>query len=249
MRIVTNEELVEKNKKFATRLFFFSLAILILGFFTANGQLLGISALENINESVYLLVMPIVLMVGFISTMVSVRMTNLWVRQPRPETVIPEGLKGLSNKSALYNYFHNPVKHVLIAPQGVFVIVTRFQDGKFSVDNDKWRSHKGVVSSFFTFFRLDGIGDPTAEAQQAANFIRYYVEDYDEDLEVQPLVVFVDPRAEIEIGAVTIPVLYADPKKKPNLKDYMKDYRQKHGDYFDNQELTDFIEEFEEATV
>lgn len=249
MRIVTNEALVERNKKFATRLFFFSLGILILGFFAANGQLLGISALENLDETVYLLVMPIVLMLGFISTMVSVRMTNLWIRQPRPEAVIPEGLKGLSNKSTLYNYYHDPVRHVLVTPQGVFVMVTRFQDGKFAVDKDRWRAFKGPVGNLFSLFRLDGVGNPTQEAQEAAKVIRYIVEDYDTEMEVQPLIVFVDPRAELEIGEVSVPVLHADPKKHPNLKDYLKEHRQKNGDYFTNEEITEFLKEFEDATL
>ncbi len=77
------------------------------------------------------LVQTAILPIAFITTIVSVRMTNLWVRQPRPEVVIREGLKGLSNKSVLYSYYHFPARHVLICPQGVFAMVTRFQDGRY----------------------------------------------------------------------------------------------------------------------
>lgn len=212
MRIVTNEALVKRNKKIATRLFFFSLAVLFLGFFVANGQLLGLSAAEEANPTLYFLAMPLVLAVGFSTTLISVRMTNLWVRQPRPEDAIQLNLKGLSSKSALYNYFHFPARHVLICPQGVFPIVTRFQDGKFSVNGSKWRTHRNPISQFFAIFRMDGIGNPTRDAEEAGNLIKFIVEDYDPEVPVQPLIVFVDPRAQITINDPDIPVLYTDRK-------------------------------------
>ena len=41
---------------------------------------------------------------------------------------------------------------------------------------------------------------------------------------MQPLVVFIDPSAEIEFeDEPPLPVLYADTKKSPNLKDFMRD--------------------------
>ncbi len=249
MRIVTNDELVARNKKYATRLFFFSIGVLLIGFFVANGQLFGLTDEEDLNSPIYLLAMPVVLVIGFISTMISVRMTNLWIRQPRPELAIQESLKGLSNKSGFYSYYHFPARHVLVTTQGVFAIITRFQDGKFSVENDRWRAHKGLIGSFFSFFRLDGIGNPTLEAREAAAYLRYIVEDYDPDLEIQPLIIFTDPRAKVEIGEITVPVLFADPKKDPSLKDYLKEYRQKNGDQFTPQELVEFVEEFEEASL
>lgn len=248
MKIVTNEKLVKRNKKVATWLFFSSLGILFLGFFVANGQLFGITDVEETNGALYFLAMPIVLAVGFSSTLISVRMTNLWIRHPRPEDAIQNNLKGLSNKSALYNYFHFPARHVLICPQGIFPIVTRFQDGRFSVKGDKWRTHRSLLSQFFAIFRMDGIGNPTREALEAQRFIKYIVEDYDPDLPVQPLIVFVDPRAELTIEDPTVPVLYTDLKKEPNLKDYLHSYS-KSDTLGDSKRLTDFIAEFEAATI
>jgi hypothetical protein len=248
MRIVTNERLVKRNKSVATYLFFVSLLILITGFFIANGQLLGFDMLETLDPVLYVWIMPVVLLLGFMSTMISVRMTNLWVRRPRPEEAIQAGLKGISNKSAIYSYFHFPARHVLICPQGVFAIITRFQDGKFTVEGDRWKTHRGCVGQFFSFFRLDNIGNPTREAQEAAAYIRYIIEDYDPDLEVQPLIIFVDPRADVTIIDPTVPVLYADPKLKPNLKDYLRDLA-KLPEQKGPEDLADFIEEFEAATL
>ena len=247
MRIVTNELLVKRNKQIATYLFFFSLGILILGFFMANGQLLGIVD-EEINRTLYLVGMPIILLIGFATTMISVRMTNLWVRVPRPEDAIQDGLKGISNKSAIYHYFHLPARHVLICPYGIFAIINRFQDGEIIHADGKWRQKRGPVSQLFSLFRLDGVGNPTAEAEAAADHIRYLIEDYDPDIPVYPVIIFHDPRTRLNIEDPQVPVLYTDPKREPNLKDYIRS-KEKVEQFDNNEKLTEFIEAFEEFTI
>ncbi len=223
MRIETNEKLIQRNKQIATYLFLFSMTILIGGFFIANGQAFGIEALENFSDSLYLLVMPIVLIVGMTSTLFSVRMTNLWVRMPRPETIIEAGLKGIGKKGVLYNYYHFPARHVLIVPQGVFAIITRYQDGSYTVEGDRWKTHRSPLSRLFSIFRLDGIGNPTQDAVQAAEHIQRIMQSLGINAPVQPLIIFVDPRAKLEIKSSQVPVLFADSKLFPNIKDYLKD--------------------------
>jgi len=248
MHIVTNETLVKRNRKIATSLFFFSMIVLGVGFFAANGSFFGISAFRSLNQGVYFMCMPVVLLIGFVSTLISVRMTNLWLRVPRPEDVIKENLKGLSHKSALYNYYHSPARHVLICPQGVFVIVTRYQDGKYSVNGDKWKTRRSLSGKLFSAFRLDDLGDPTREAKDAAAYVHYITEDYDPDLVIQPLILFINPRAQLEINESTVPVLFADPKIKPNLKEYLRDL-QKPGTTTGLPNIEEFIKEFEAATL
>jgi hypothetical protein len=250
MRIVTNQELIRKNRRTATWLFFFSMAILIFGFFVANGQVFGLVPEEDV-FTVYTIVTPIVLLIGFVTTLTSVRMTNLWVRIPRPEIVIPEGLKGIQgrNKTSLYNYYHLPVRHVLITQQGIFPIVTRFQDGRFTVTGDKWKSHKGFFSTIFSFLRLDGIGNPNQDVEIARNYIKHLVEDYDSTIPIYPVVVFFDPRAEVEINDPTIPVVYADNKRTPNLKDYVQSFGNEPIEQFKGEELQNFITEWEASTL
>ena len=248
MRIVTNEALVKRNRKNATRLFFFSLAVLALGFLLANGSLLGVIPEGAIDPQVYVLFMPVVLLVGFVTTMISVRMTNLWIRVPRPEDALAEGLKGVSNKNVLYNYFHFPARHVLVTQQAIFPIITRFQDGKFTVKGKKWRSHKGPIGTLFTMFRLDGVGNPFFDAEQAKEYVQYIVEDYDKNIPIQPIVVFVDSKATLEIEDPIYPVLYADSKQSPNIRDYIKAY----GDNIDllsGKNREDFLQEFEAASL
>ncbi len=222
MRIETNDRLVRRNRQIAQIMFFASLALLGVGLFFTNYPLFAPDAdLEAISS---LWAVPsVILPLAFLFTMFSVRLTNWWVRRPRPEDEFQENLKGLGNKAVLYNYYHFPARHVLIAPQGVYAIITRFQDGKISVTGDKWQARRGVISRLLSFFRLDGIGNPSADAQMAAEHIQQFITPIAPDIRVQPLVVFYDPRVRLEVVNPTVPVVHVQTKLKPSLKDYLRD--------------------------
>jgi len=241
MRTETNDKLARRNRQIAQYLFFASFGILILGLFVTNTQMNP----ESEGDLLPLLLPALILPLAFVATMISVRMTNLWVRQPRPEVVIREGLKGLSNKSVLYNYYHIPARHVLISPQGVFAMVTRFQDGRFSVDGDRWTTHKSALGKLIGIFRFDSIGNPTQEAERAAQHVRELLKPIAPDVPVQPLIVFFDPRADVTVTNPTVPVLYPDLKKRPNLKEYLRDVAREGRPSLTPEQ----IEAFEEATL
>ena len=244
MRIETNHRLVQRNRRIAQYLFFFSLAVLIGAFLFVNSQALsGDLPRPGTPEATLSLLLPaLVLPFGVITSMISVRMTNNWIRQPRPEQALQEGLKGLSNRSVLYNYLHMPLRHLLICPQGVFAITTRFQNGSFSVDGERWTTHEGFFRKFTRFFRRDGIGRPAAEARAHAARVQPHMP---EGIEVHPLIVFVDPVATLDVQNSDVPVLFADSKVQPNLKDYLRAIPQE-----ERQALTVAqIEDFEAATL
>jgi hypothetical protein len=222
MRVETNDKLVQRNRRIAQYLFFFSFGVLIAAFIITNQQAFNPSA--SADTTLIVLLPSLVLPIGLITTLVSVRMTNLWVREPRPERALKDGLKGLSNKSVLYNYFHLPTRHLLICPQGVFAITTRFQDGNFTVKGDKWSTQSSALSTFTRIFRRDGIGDPMQEALRSVEHAKKLLQPVAPGVDVKPIIVFVDPRARLTIENPTIPVFYADPELKPNLKDFMRDF-------------------------
>ncbi len=221
MRTEVNDKLVERNRRIAQYLFFFSFAVLIGAFIITNQQAFNPSA--DLDSTLVILLPSLVLPIGLVTTLVSVRMTNLWVREPRPEKALKNGLKGLSNKSVLYSYFHIPARHVLISPQGVYAITALFQDGVYTVEGDKWSTHGSALSTFTRIFRRDGIGNPNTEAQRAVEHLQKLLQPIAPGVEVKPLIIFTDPRARVTITNPTIPVLYADSDLKPNLKDFMRD--------------------------
>ena len=253
MRIVTNKKLARRNRKIATYLAVGTFAALLLALVVINASLFT----NDTPDDLILLAQSALLPVAFILTFLSVRMTNLWSRLPRPEKAIEDGLKGLSNKSVLYNYYHFPVRHVLICPQGVFAIVTRWHDQTFKFRDGKFRSQSRLISKLFSAIRFDGVGKPLRDAEFARAQIQRAIDEVAPDVEVQALVVFVDPAATVEFeDNPSVPVLYADPKKPPNLKDYMRDAkRQMAADVSEAKNASlmplsdEQIEAFEEATI
>lgn len=219
MRIVTHTKLAKRNRRLTTYLFLGTMALLVGGFLFVNVSLFT----EETPSPLIVLLQALILPVAFFLTLTSVRLTNNWARQPYPEDAIAGGLKGISKKSILYNYHHFPARHVLITPQGIFAIVTRWHNGRFTVEGDRWKSHKGGISRFFSMLRMDGVGDPMRDAQRAAEHVQKLLPDGSEDMQVQPLIVFTDPKADLEIIEPTVPVLYADDKQSPNLTEYLRE--------------------------
>lgn len=248
MRVVTNKKLARRNRQITNYLFFGTFGALILGFIFINTSLFTGDTPDPLTVILQTAILP----VAFILTIVSVRMTNLWARSPRPENAIEDGLKGLSNKSVLYSYYHFPARHVLICPQGVFAIITRWHDQEFTIAEGKFKSHRNPISKFFSALRFDGVGKPFREAKYAQERVQEALQSIAPDVEVQPLIVFVDPSATLHIKDNSIPILYADTKTKPNLKDYMRDIKRQMSDAKNASlmPLTDEqIEAFEEATI
>lgn len=242
MRVETNDKLLRRNRKIAQYMFFASFGIPIVGLILINQQ----AASPTSQSLIVGFVIPLlVLPAAYIVTMLSVRMANLWVRVPRPEVVIPEGLKGVSSKSVLYNYHHLPARHVLITPQGVFAMITRFQEGQFAVDGDKWMSRKTTLGRIFGVFRMDGIGNPTEDAQKAARHVKKLLEPIAPDVPVQPVIVFIDQRAQVNVINSDVPVVFANTKRDPSLKDYIRGIGKESRSSLTSEQ----IEAFEEATL
>jgi hypothetical protein len=222
MRIVTNTKLATRNKSVANYSFFLTFLLLIGGFFFVNTNFTTADTEAGVNP-IFLLLQALILPISFIFVLFSIRMTNLWVRPPRPEDVLPDALRGLSKKSILYNYFHIPARHLLFCPQGVYAITTRWHDGIYTVDGDKWTTKANPFARFFSILRMDGVSNPTREAQRNAEYAQKILAKYAPNITVKPLIVFINPKAEVTIVNSDIPILFTDSKKKPNLKDYMRD--------------------------
>lgn len=255
MRVVTNKRLARRNKKITNYLFFGTFGALILGFVLINASLFTGDMPDNLTLIAQSAVLPVLLVL----TVISVRMTNMWARAPRPENAIESGLKGMSNKSVLYNYYHFPARHVLICPQGVYAIATRWHDQEFTFRDGKFHSRRNIISKFFSLIRFDGVGKPLRDAEFAREHVQRAIDEIAPEIKVQPLVVFVDPSSMVYFESEPeTPVLYADPKKSPNLKDFMRDAKRRMADTTGESKtknaslmpLSDEqIEAFEEATL
>ncbi len=214
MRVVINQAKIKRNRQISHILFLVSLAGMGIGFFytwTAdpNAQTSQISCF----------ILPMLMLL----TLISVRMANTWIREPRPEDVLEQSLKGLGQKYTIFHYLL-PAPHVLVGPEGVYTLTTVWQEGQYAVKGKKWSGDGGIMRKVLGYMRQDLLGNPfadaTLEAQQVQRLLDKIVPG--SGVEVQPLVVFISPKVEVEIEDPMLPVLFADPKRKPSLREYLK---------------------------
>ncbi|MBN2304585.1 MAG: hypothetical protein JXQ72_08920 [Anaerolineae bacterium] len=215
MRVVINQAKIDRNRRFSHILFFVSLAGMGVGFFYTWTQ-------PSNSSQMSCMLLPILL----IMTLTSVRMANTWIREPRPVDALAESFKGLGQKYTVFHYLL-PAPHVLIGPEGVFCIHPVWQDRKYRVSGKKWYGDEGMVRKLNGYMRQDLLGNPFAEAQYQAQQFQRMVDKIapDQGVEVQPLIVFIHPNANIEIEDPLFPVLFADTKRKPALRDYIRDQK------------------------
>lgn len=214
MRVEINERLVQRRRRFAQYAFFATLALLLGGFFI----------ITVLPPTPVLLLAPFLLLpITFGATLFSVRMTNTWLREPTPDKAMQQGFKGLARQSAVYHHWF-PAPHVLIAPQGIFTFTVRGQEGNFVVNEAEWSRLSGSVGKLMAVFRQDGLGHPFRDAEREAAAMQAFIDEHvpESGVTVQPVVVFLNPRTQVEVTSPTIPVVHAENKKRPSLKALLK---------------------------
>jgi hypothetical protein len=218
MRVVTNREQIQRNRKIAQILFVVSIVILFGGLIITN--------VSTVRSDIMLFVPCLIMPIGLFTTLISVRLTNQYVRLPHPEDAIRDSLKGINKRSTLYNYVLKP-KHVLLTPQGVYTLTTRFHETRIKVEGEHWINYKarGPLGPALVYLKQEHLSDPFKQARQEAASVQAIVDEAlpGSGITVQPIIVFTGLKANVEIEDPIIPVVYADPKKKPNLKAVIKE--------------------------
>lgn len=229
MRIVTNEMRLKRGRRLGTIMFFVSLIILTGGLIFTNFLV--------VDPNTLLFVPCIVMPLGLLATLTSVRLTNQYIRQPRPETVLATGLEGINRRSVLFNYFP-PANHILLTPQGVYTLTTRYQVTRFKVEGDTWTNYRsrGPLGPAFLYLRQEQLGKPFDDALIESGKLQEIIDKAlpESGIEVQPIVVFTSERATLEIINPTLPVVYGSPRKKPSIKTALReDRRSKQANQFE----------------
>ncbi len=215
MRVVTNEALLKRNRTISHVLFFASLGGMALGFFYTWSN-------PTASSSLSCLLLPTLLLM----TITSVRMANQWIREPRPVPALQEALRGLGSRYTLFNYLM-PAHHVLIGPEGVFTIHTIWQEKTYRITGKKWSGDGGMMNRLMGYMRQDLVGDPFREAEYETQQVQRVIDKLapDSGVTVQPVVVFISPKARFEAEDPAVPVVYGDPKKKPSLRQFLREQK------------------------
>ncbi len=204
MKIIANTKKIERNRKIGLYTSLGSLVVLVGGFilsFTPQDLSLAYGAL----------------LIGLLLSQVGIYFGNRWGRTPRIDERISNGLKGLDDRYTLYHYVA-PVPHLLTGPSGIVILVAEYQPGKITYAKDRFQQ-KGV---FFLsrFFAQEGIGRPDLEAQSMQQDIQKWMIKSIEGVEMpaaQPVIVFLNPKADVDVAESPIPAMHID-----KLKDFIR---------------------------
>jgi hypothetical protein len=177
------------------------------------------------------------LLLGLVISSVGTMNMNRWVREPRADQALGQGLKGFDDRYQLYNYYL-PVRHVLLSPVGLYVLIAMGQDGAIRYEDGKFRRDFSLGRAL-RFMAEEGLGKPFAEADDQVKKMRAYLDEngIHRDIEVYDVVVFYNPAAQLQVGDLPQPVVTTKGLKKSIRK--QRDRRLTNNQYAQLEELFD----------
>lgn len=211
MKIYSNERRIKLMSIVATSMNFSGLAMLATSTYLAFTRPGSIAYLP-------------VLSFGLILSVLGTRMVKRWVQQPTPHEAVPAGLKGFGKMARLYQYFP-PANHLLITEFGVFSLSTQPVNVSVSIDGETFQTRASFFGRLLKSFSQDTLNLPIqqalADAKRAQDWLDKNLPGH--GVTVQPVIVFTNPHAELEIiNEPSLPVTYSD-KRKPSLKTYIRE--------------------------
>jgi hypothetical protein len=230
MQNIVNEVRVQRGARVGKIATFVGLGLLVAG--------LIVSLLMR--ESPMLWLSFLFLLLGLLVSSMGTMNMNRWVREPRADQALSQGLKGFDDRYRLYNYFL-PAPHVLLSPMGLYVLTAMGQDGVIRYDGNKFRRDFSA-GRLFRFMAEEGLGKPFAEANAQVEALHKFLDEHGvgEEIEIENILVFFNPRAELVISDPPRPV--ANPKGLKKAIRKRGEAKLRGGQYQQLQEL------FDEAT-
>jgi len=164
----------------------------------------------------YVLYANLLLIAGLGVSMTGIYFANRWVKKPRPEASLDTTLKSLSNAHQLYHYPSLPCDHVLLTPNGVFVLEVVNLAGQFTYKKGRWRENISLGRAL-RYIVEEHLGDPLKSARLGAVYLEKRLRQVvgeEAALPVKGVVVFTHPAVRLEIENPPLPVCTLDKLKK-----------------------------------
>jgi hypothetical protein len=205
VRKISNPALIQRNRQIGNFSQIGGMLVLVGGFAASY-------FLPNQLELPYL-----ALIAGFLLVNVGAYYTNRWGRFPPPDQAVDDLLKGLDDHYALV-HFRLGVDHALFTPNGIVVILAKYERGLITFDGKNWR--QTGVSALNKFFGTEALGNPALDAEAQADKLDKRLRkvlQIDEAPPIQPVVVFINDKTRVECTGAPLPVLHAS-----RLKEYIR---------------------------
>lgn len=207
MKVLNNEPLIRRRTRTAQ--------IANLGGLIALGAGLVISLVKP-EWAIYTLGL---LVIGVIASQYGIVQAFKYARKPRPDEDLASALKGLDDRFRLYN-FHLPADHVLLTPRGIFTVVLKSVDGKVTCEGKTCKQQrKFSLGRLLRLFSPESLGNPVKEAQWEVEALTRWLSQRFEGTapEVEGAVVFLNPRAELDVRNPDVTIVRAK-----SLKDTLR---------------------------
>ncbi len=225
MRVTTNEKLIKRGRRIATIMTAVGMALLFGSIFVAQNEArINIAFLMSIT--------------GFIVTVTATRYTKKWIRTPRANVVLDKVLKGMGHKYHIFHYVLPKVDHVLVGPQGVFVLNAQPADGAVRYENGRWR-RKFHWTQLLRGFGDDAVGDATGDVHKETEALQEFIDAQlpDSEIQVEGVIVFTNERLQLDAESAPVAVARVD-----KLKALLRTYKKKALDSNTQQELEEKLD-------
>ncbi|RMG90850.1 MAG: NERD domain-containing protein [Chloroflexi bacterium] len=181
MVIIRDDQRVARMRRLAQYTSLIGMGVLVVGLILAF-----VPNIEN-----FFLYQLLALLFGWMLSQVGIFLAHRYLRDPRPDEVLDEALRKVARNGRLYHYVL-PAPHVLLLPDGIIVLVPKYQRGQITVEGDKWR--QGGLG-LRRFFGQEALGNPTREAEDMVGalvrFIKKEIPELQEEtIPIAPLIVF-----------------------------------------------------------
>lgn len=154
----------------------------------------------------------VAMLAGFVMFNMGMQGIGKWSRDPRNDQLIDHRLKGLSDRNTVIHYAKpggKVVEHLLVYPGGVMVLTAKELDGKITQRRQSWRKAGGAIRRMFSFSGPQ-LGNPSFETENAIKRVEGFLAENQLEADVNGAVVFVHPKAELEIQEPDFPVLHGE---------------------------------------
>jgi hypothetical protein len=204
VQIITNQATITRGTRIGKIGVFTGLAFLLAGFVISLA----------FRETQFIWISFVCLIVGFLVSTVGTMNMNRWVKEPRADQALAQGLKGFDDRYRLYNYVL-PAPHVLLCPSGLFVLTAMGQDGTIRFDGARFHRNFSM-GRVFRMMADEGLGRPFAEGDGQVQALRKYLDEHDvgDGVEVQNVLVFYSPRVTLSVTDPPRPVVEPKALKK-----------------------------------
>ena len=204
MKIITDHERIARGARLGKIATFVGLGILV------GGLVISLA----LQDTPLLWLSFACLLLGLVISSVGTMNMNRWVREPRADQALAQGLKGFDDRYRLYNH-SLPAPHVLLSPQGLFVLTAMGQEGNIYYDGTKFRRDFSLGRAL-RFMAEEGLGKPFSEGDSQVAALQEALEKHgaSEGIEIHNILVFYNPRTQLSVSHPPRPVVAPKGVKK-----------------------------------